>query len=388
MKAIATRCGVLLLGALTVSAGEGSDQLKTEGTQEAQSPAASPAGLAPAVQQVRADFDGLFASDIQLTQQTVGYVYRKSRVEVAAAISYNRYDLDYQPAPEIDFLGRSNHVSERRIGGQIATKFSIVQPLQLLSSVGVYDGYTDYRSAWLNEYYRQQFSDVHGFGDEYVTPNPHGENANIGLRYEYLPTTGFVQGDFTYLHDEIAPGYEIDFDGLRRGRQNLYTGLYHLAFENVLSRRVRVLNEFRLTDTTNRKLRYNYNGSINIAPAEDWVVRLYGGYTQESPQFEAHYLGGTVEVQPVTGWWFSAHARYYRDSGEIENSLFSSAAPGLTSWQVGVGVRHQWGGHSIRISAAPYFTRYDAIGINTAFFQNLYKDRTWVSVQLAYNFEF
>jgi len=388
MKPLLSRFNLLLMGGMTVWADENSGLQKTQGAPEAPLPPASVTGRAPAVQQLRADFDGLFASDIQLTQETVGYVYRKFRVEVATGISYNRYDLDYQPAPEIDFLGRSSHVSERRIGGQIATKISVLEPLQLLSSVGVYDGYTDYRSAWLNEYYRQQFSDVHGFGDEYATPNPHGENANIGLRYEYLPTTGFVQGDFTYLHDEIAPGYEIDFDGLRRGRQNLYTGLYHVAFENVVSRRVRVLNEFRLTDTTNRKLRYNYNGSINIAPAGDWVVRLYGGYTQERPQFEAHYAGGTVELQPIAGWWFSVQGRYYRDSGEIENSLFSSAAPGLESWQVGVGIRHVWGDHSVRISAGPYFSRYDAIGINTAFFQNLYRNRTWVSVQLAYNFEF
>lgn len=388
MKQILITGALVMWAALTVWADENSDGQLNQVIPKGPIPAAPLSDRVPVIQQLRADFDGLFASDIQLTQETVGYVYRRPKVEVGAGISYNRYDLDYQPAPEIDFLGKSTRVSEHRIGGQIAAKVSVAEPLQLLSSVGLYDGYNDYRSAWLNEYYRQQFSDVHGFGDEYAAPNPHGESANIGLRYEYLPTTGFVQGDFTYLHDEIAPGYEIDFDGLRRGRQNLYTGLYHLAFENVLSRRVRLLNEFRLTDTTNRKLRYNYNGSINIAPAEDWVVRLYGGYTREQPQFEAHYVGGTVEFQPTSGWWLSVHARFYRDTGEIENSLFSSAAPGLQSWQVGLGLRHIWGDHSVRISAAPYFTRYDEIGINTAFFQNLYRDRTWVSVQVAYNLEF
>lgn len=347
-----------------------------------------PAAVAPITQQFRADFDGLYSSDIQLTQGTVGYVYQQNRIELSAGVSYNHYDLEYRPAPEIDFLGVPAHVSEHRVSGQVGGKWTVAEPVKLMVSGGAYDGYTDYRSAWLNEYYRQQFTDVHGFGDEYVKPNPHGENLNVGLRWEYLPTTGFAQADYTYLHDEIAPGYEIDFNGLRRGRENLYTGLYHVAFENVVTRRIRLLNEFRITDTTNRKLRYNYQGSINIAASEGWVVRVFGGYTEEAPQFRAKYVGGTVEYQLADGWWLSAHGRFYRDSGEIENSLFSSAAPGLEAWQAGMGIRHAWDGHSLRLSVAPYFTKYDPIGINTAFFQNLYRSRTWLSVQLAYNIEF
>lgn len=342
----------------------------------------------PIAWKIRGDFDGLFASDIRLTQTGIGASAQKGRFDVTTSIAYNLYDFDYQPAPDIDFLGYPSKVQEHRIAGQISSKIILTDSLKGLIGGGAYDGYNDYRSAWLNEYYRQQFSDVHNFGSEYVKPEPGGQNLNAGLRWEYLPTTGFVQADFTYLHDQIAPGYEIDFDGLRRGRENLYTGLYHVSFENVLTRRIRLMNEFRLTDTTNRKLRYNYQGSINISIADPWVVRATGGYTQENPQFQAHFVGGIVEYQAISGWWISASGRYYRDTGEIENSLFSSAAPGLTAWQAGLGIRHAWGGQSIKLTAAPYFTRYDEIGINTAAFQNLYKKRTWFSVQLAYQYEF
>lgn len=341
----------------------------------------------PVTQQLQVDSEGLFSSDIRLTQSSLAYGLKEGRLEINAGTSYNTFDLDYEPA-SFDFLGMPGHVAERRIAGAVNGRANLTDSLAFLFSGGLYDGFNDYRSAWLNEYYRQQFSGVTGFGDNYVTPSPKGESLSGGLRWEYLPTIGFVQGDVGYAHDEIAPGYEIDFTGLRRGRPNLYTASYHLAFENVLTRRIRVLNEFRLTGTTNREQRYSYQGSLNLAVGERWVVRAFGGYTQEAPAFAAHYFGGTVELEVASGWLLSVSGRHYRDTGEIENSNFSSAAPGLTAWQTGFGVRHAWGVHSVKLFAAPYFTRYEPTGIGTAFFQNLYRNRNWGLVQLAYAAEF
>jgi hypothetical protein len=342
---------------------------------------------APLTQQVRAEFEGLFASDLQLTQSSVSYGLKRGGWELNAGVSTSTYDLDYAPAP-FDFLGSATDLSERRIAGSLGGRVKVFEPLTLLVNGGLYDGFNDYRSVWLNEYFRQQFSEVGGFGDSYTAATPRGENLNVGLRWEYLPTVGFVQGDVTYAHDEIAPGYEIDFDGLRRGRSQLYTASYHVALENILTRRIRVLNEFRLTDTTNRRNRYGYQGSINVALADRWVLRAFGGYTQEDPTFEARYYGGTVEYEPATGWLISVSGRHYQDTGEIENTLFSSAAPGLDAWQVGVGVRRVWGVHSLKVFVAPYFTRYQPAGIGTAFFQNLYQDRDWGTFQVAYAAEF
>lgn len=354
---------------------------------EASSGRASASTGAPVTQQLQADFEGLFASDIQLTQSTVTFGQKRDRYEFTTSVVYNTFDFDYQPAP-FDFLGSQRQVDERRVAGAVGGRFKLMDPLTLLLSGSLYDGFSEHRSAWLNEYYRQQFSSVTDFGTDYVTPSPKGENVSVGLRWEYLPTTGFVQADVSYLHDEIAPGYEIDFDGLRRGRANLYTATYHLAFENVLTRRIRVLNDFRVTDTSIREQRYAYQGSLNVALGDHWVVRAFGGYTQEQPTFTAHYYGGTVEFEPATGWLFSVSGRYYRDTGEIENSLFSSAAPGLDAWQVGVGVRRVWGVHSLKLFAGPYFTHYEPAGVGTAFFQNLYRNRDWGIVQLAYAAEF
>ncbi len=336
--------------------------------------------------QVQSDFEGLFASDLQLTLSSIAYGQKRGRFEFNLSGAYNTFDLNYRPV-SFDFLGTPSQVNERSVATQLGLQAKPIDSLTLQIGSGLYHGYTDYRSAWLNEYYRQQFSGVTDSTDVYVTPSPHGENVNFGLRWEYLPTLGFVQGDLSYLHNQIAPGYEIDFEGLRRGRPNLYTANYHVAFENVFTRRIRLQNEFRLTDTTNRELRYGYQGSINIAVGEKTVVRGFGGYTQERPSFQGYYFGGTIEYEPSAGWLLSASGRYYRDTGEIENSLFSSAAPGLDAWQVGIGVRRIWGIHSVKLFLAPYFTHYQPAGIGTAFFQNLYRDRTWGLVQLAYHAE-
>ncbi len=337
----------------------------------------------PRTHRVEADFESVFSSDILLTQGTLGYGQSRGSTEWNVSYAHNSFGLDYRPAA-FDFLGLDRHVSEERNAFQANLRQRLFAPLTLLVSGGLYEGFTDYRNAWFNEYYRQQFSAL----PEYVEAEPNGRNISTGLRWEYLPTTGFFQAGVGFLKDEIAPGYEIDFDGLRRGRPNLYTTTYHVSTENILTRRVRLLNEFRITDTTGREKRYGYQSSVNVALGESWVVRTQGGYTREDPQLEAFYFGSTVEYEATSACLLSFSARYYKDTGEIENSLFSNAAPGVETYQFGVGVRYQWERSALKLYVAPYFTGYEPFGIGTAFFQNLYKDRDWGIAQIAYSLTF
>jgi hypothetical protein len=352
-------------------------------SQEGPEVESSATSATPATHQVQADWEGLVAPDIQLTQSSLAFRRTQGRFEFTTSIALNNIDLDYQPA-SFDFLGSSTSVDEHRFGGAIATRTRLLDSATLLLSGAAYTGFPDYRTAWLNEYYRQQFGALPG----YQEARPSGESVTLGLRIEYLPTVAFIQGDISFLKDTIAPGYEIDFEGLRRGRPNLYTASYHVAFENVLHRRVRVLNEARLTETTDRESRYSYQGSLNVALGDRWVARVFGGYAEERPTFQAFYAGGTLEFEPNPGWLLSVSGRYYSDTGEIENSLFSSAAPGLTAWQFGFGVRRVWDRHSIKVFAAPYFTRFEPAGIGTAFFENLYSNRDWALLQAAYTVDF
>ncbi len=334
-------------------------------------------------QQVEADFEALLAGDVQLTQTGVSYGQKHGRWDWSAGLSWNSFTMDYQPAP-FDFLGQVADLDVHRVSGQANAKVRLGEDFTLLGSAGAYDGFGNFRTVWLNEYFRQQFNLL----PEYVPATPHGENVGVGLRWEYLPASAFIEGQVSYLHDEIAPGYEIDFAGLRRGRANLDTISVQLALENALTPRLRMRHEFRSTDTTDRENRLAWQGSLNLALGERWTLRATAGYTREEPTLVAHFYGGALEYAPAPGWSVAVTGRRYRDTGEIENSLFSTATPGLSAWQAGFALRRTWGDHTVRLAVAPYFTRHDPFGIGTAFFQNLYRNRDWVSVQFAYAADF
>ena len=225
----------------------------------------------------------------------------------------------------------------------------------------------------------------------YETPRPYGYNASTSLRWEYLPATGFADASFFYAYDEIAPGYEYEpVPGvLLKGREHLETYSPTLKFENIVSRRVRVLNEFQLTFTTDREARYAYRNSINLALGERWVVRTLGGYTHENPTLRAWFAGATLEFEITSRWLVNASGLYYHDTGEIENSAFiSTAAPGLATWKGGLGLRYAGDASSFSISVAPIWANYEPVAVGTRPFTNLYRDRDWVSVQAAWSLTF
>ena len=129
-------------------------------------------------------------------------------------------------------------------------------------------------------------------------PDPKGYNGSMGIRWEYLPTTGILESRVSYFQDDVAPGYEIDvssgFFQLLQGHETLKTWSYYVSTENILSPRVRSLVEFSATDTTAREWRYSVQGSVNIALSETWFLRPQGGYTEEDPEFEAWFVGLNV----------------------------------------------------------------------------------------------
>jgi hypothetical protein len=336
----------------------------------------------PISQRLQAESDALVSSDIVLTQSSAEYGWKRGRTEWSAGLTLATQDLEYRPA-SFDFLGSEATVSERRILGQVSGKQRVAETLVLLGSFRAYDGFADYRSAWLNRYFSQQFT---GLG--YRDPEPSGQAGQAGFRWEVVPATTFLQADVSYARDRIAPGYEIDFDGLRQGRERLGTGSYHVSLETLAGRRVRLLGEVRATDTSDREPRYSAQGSVNVALGERWVARAFGGHATERPTFNASYAGASVEYETEGGWAFGLTGRWYTDTGEIENTLFTTAAPSLQAWQGSVTIRKTHGAHSVALGAGPYFTEYGAAGIGTAFFGNLYRGRTWVSARLSYSFEF
>ena len=343
----------------------------------------------PSSHKGEASFDALASSDIQILGGSVSYGQKKGGTDWRLSFTHNSIAEDYEPYKQFDFLGYSEKINTDYNGGQSSLRQKLNDKLSLQVAGGAYNGFTDFRSLWLATYYKQQFETF--FPDQYEQPNPQGFNAASGLRWEYQPTTGFVEAGFLYAYDQIAPGYEMDPNtgDLLRGREILHTYSPTLKFENVLTARVRTLNEFQLTLTSGREPRYAYRGSVNVALAERWVWRTAGGYTHEDPTLRAWFAGSTLECEVAPKWLVHVSGRYYHDTGEIENSLLiSSAAPGLATWQVGGGLRYAGERMSFSLSIAPVFASYQPVDVGTRPFTNLYKDRTWISAQVAWAIEF
>jgi len=370
------------------------------GTGEAPStPVAAPAGAAPAVNTAEADTEFAWASDLLLTDSGVRFNRKTGRTEWEASVRYASFREDYRPNLNVDGLGYAERLSEDRFSGIVNLRQRVADPLEILASASAYDGYPDYRRVWIANRYRQKYADprfprIQG----YEEPDPKGYGAGAGLSWEYVPTTAIGELRLGYLHEQTAPGYvdelftnsvgEIDARAAR-GREQLDTWSVAFSSENVLTPRLRAKNEFTFTKTTDRELRFAYRGSIHVALGERWVARGYGGVSTEAPQFDAHFFGLTLEYEVSPSLSFLVTGRYYKDTGEIENSLpVTSAAPPLTSWDAGAGLRWTVGRSIFRLHAGPLWTDYHPRpGIGTEFI-HLYADRNWGLAQLAWGVQF
>lgn len=353
------------------------------------------AAQVPLFHTIEADAEGLWATDMLLTDSRLTYRHEMGAMEWDASFSYASFDMDYRHFSEFDFFGFEEDLDEDRFGGQVNLRYTPVDRLTLLAGAGVYDGYPDFRRVWIANRYRQKydhpdFPRIPG----YEEPDPRGWNVSAGARWEYPPLAGFAELKFGYAADQTAPGYEDGEDAngdylLLRGREHLQTKSVSFSSENVLTDWLRALNEFAVIDTSDRELRFTYQGSLNVALAPAWVVRGQGGISTEEPRFDAFFFGATVEWEPLQKLFLSVTGRYYEDNGEIENSLLtSSAAPPLRSWELGVGLRYVWQRSAIKLYVAAIRTDYDPINVGTAEFTHLYGDRKWGLAQIAYSWQF
>lgn len=364
---------------------------KTSQTNLGQTSAETVSSSTLATHQIDLNSEALWASGLALTESSGAYRQLGSKTELNLAVSYATIDLDYKPA-DFDLISRPVNLSERRLAGQAGIKGKVTTSLSLLASGGVYDGYANYRTLWLNEYYRQYFFGVPG----YKTITPGGYNLSGGIRWEYQPAAGFLQLEVLYSRDDVPSGYEVVVrtppqigTDLVRSSDRLYTTGARLSLENVLSRRVRLLNEIQIADTTDRDPRFSYQGSMNWAMAEHWVLRSMLGLSKEEPSFHSYSFGATLEYDWAQKWFVSLFGRYYKDNGEIDNPLlFNVAAPALETFQIGAGFRWQGEHWSAKFVIGPYFTRYASVEADVKPFEKLYRNRDWKLAQASLSYSF
>ena len=269
-----------------------------------------------------ADSEVSWSSDIVLWESGARFEQERSRLRWDAAFTHSSYDADYRRFRPFDLFGFDQSLHEDRYAGQATLRPQLTDALTLIFSGGAYDGFQDYRRVWIDNYYRQQYSRpgrprVPG----YQAADPMGWNAAGGCRWEYWPARGFLEVRGGYNADVVAPGYVLDFartPPLTRGRDTLRTASLKVSCENVLGGRWRMLHELQAGRTTEREARLSWQGTIHFAPGARWVLRGYGGYTREAPQFEAGWLGAGVEFE------VTRHVTL-RTSGPKSSRIFGAA---------------------------------------------------------------
>ncbi len=328
------------------------------------------------------DMAAMIASDVYVSDMMAEYRQKRPTSEFSLAVSYRPTRMDFKS--ESLGLSRYKRLEEDRYGIQGSGSSDLNENLTLKMDGGTYDGFQTYRALWIDEYNRLKFGDHAG----YQSADPWGYNASPSLRWEYLPDAGFADAGVSYQYDSVSPGYEGG-PPLVRLRDTYETVSGYLSSENVLTRRLRTMVGGRIDDTTEREKRLTLQGALNYALAEDWVVRLAVGYATENPHFSAKSTSAVLERDWHGIWFVSVFGRYYEDTSEIDNGLANDAgAPPLKTYQAGLGVRRKGHRSIIKFDIGPCFSRYDLHPKRNTDFDQLYKDRDWLSLQAAFQYQF
>lgn len=323
----------------------------------------------------------LAASDIKIKSYSADWSREGLEWGFEANVSRNAYDIEYEPT----IIGVAEELDEatRAYSAGLTRKWST----QLSSTLGgrYYDGFSNYRSIWIAEFYRQFF----GTFPQYEAPAPEGYGGSFSTVWQYSPGIGQIELSYDFGHDTIAPGWDIDPNSgvIAPGNDALDTHSGTIRLEHALASRMKVELTGSVRDTTNRDPRYSGSGRV-AAAVGPLAVRLGIGYAEEDPEYEALYGDVLIEWGFAQSWVVYTGGRLYNDTGEIENTGFNILAPELDSSEVFIGVRHETPMFSVNLSIGMLDTDYEDVPPTEAFLGELYRDRDWWNGRLSLAYKF
>lgn len=324
------------------------------------------------------------ASDVLLVDSELNARWRNSTREVSMVAGIANLQMDYVPSPW-DLTATFEQLEETRTSAQLTWREGLDQRWRWNFAGGGYAGYSDYRSMWLNEYYRQIFAGVPGYRDA----DPAGLNASIGGTYEYLPQSGMIHWSVGWQADDVAPAYDKRIGApLQRGLDHYETWRYGLGSEHVLTPTLRFKQDAAAYQTSARAWRYTYKAESLWALTDSWATRFSLEGSDEA-RFHSGAAAVTLEHDWNARWFAGILTRVYRDNGEIiDPSLVSGNAPPVDTLQLQLTLRYAAANVSWRLAIGPYFTRYAAPTGKNLGFSTLYRDRDWFCAQAACTWRF
>ena len=325
------------------------------------------------------------ASGVCLEDCELNARWRNPQREVSVVAGLADLHLDYEPSPW-DLTATFQKLEETRNSEQLTWREGLDTPWRWTFSGGGYVGYTDYRSMWLNEYYRQIFSGVPG----YRQANPRGLNASAGATYEYLPLSGLISWSVGWNSDEVSPAYDkLIGVPLLRGLSQYETWRFGLGSEHVLSPTLRFKQDAAAILTTERECRYTYRADTLWAVADTWATRFWLEGWHEGA-FHSAAAAASLEHDWDAHWFAGVLTRVYRDNGQIldPSIVVSGDAPPSDTLLVQLTLRYAGANASWRLGVGPYLTRYAPPTAKTLRFSTLYRDRDWLCAQAAFAWQF
>ena len=335
----------------------------------------------------------LSSEDIDYTSALADHRLTKDDYEFRVSLISQRTEIDYESVGfPIDIVTDSADRSENYYSGSFEISKQLQQRFKGIAILDLFDGFSRHQSIWLDEYYRQFWTDVEIEGDRYETPDPGGLGLVLGADWEWIPSNAFVRMRLGYSKQTIAPGYDLSVEGdtagqLVRGIEDLDVWSAELSLEHLSSRTLRWNHSLSAVETTGRKVRYGVASALSAALSESWILRLSGQYSREGSDVEASLLRSSLIYAPNETWSFSVTGSYYKDNGEIEQSnLATDAAPGVIGYRYFLGA--SWTSldatHQITAQVGVYEQNYDELGLDLRF-APLYSSRNWDFFKIGYS---
>jgi hypothetical protein len=329
------------------------------------------------------------AGDISRMTGTVTHRWEDGIWQWETGLTYDRFSIGYQPNALSAGISRPRELDEERKSVSTALTRTFGDRLEGTVGANLAEGFSDYRSVWISEYYRQLFS---GF-DAYRDPDPRSFGGSLALLWEAVPQNVFLDLTLNAGQERIAPGYERIIGpggGLEKDEELLNAWSATIGLEHLPSPRHRLRHELRATTVSGRDIRLSYRARLNWAIADEWVQQSDFSYLVEGSEFYAWSAGASLERDWDERWFLGLGVRAYTDNGQLENALFTvtSAAPPLEAFRLTARLRYAGERIAILLYAGPYFSRYDNPGDDIAPFANLYRDRDWFHGGLRFSLAF